>query len=162
MDGDQSKLIGVAQHLKERVEAQRVAHYRAGDHLRVLHYTLGLLLILISALVSGSVLQASGDNPSQALTLTAGALSVAVVVLTSVQTTFKLGERSEQHRSAAVGFGGIARKLEVFVNRGHADIEAAWTELTAIEKEIDNVEAGAPGFHRRTYEAALEQVRAEG
>jgi hypothetical protein len=60
-----------------------------------LHYVLGLLLIFISALVSGSVLQATGDDPSQALMPTTGALSVAVVILTSVQTTFKLGERSE-------------------------------------------------------------------
>jgi hypothetical protein len=84
MDAEHEKLIKVARERKRRVEARRGAHYRASHHLRVGHYPIGSFLIVISAVVSGSVLQASGGNPSKSLTLTAGALAVAVVVLESM------------------------------------------------------------------------------
>jgi len=161
MSRETDKLLSVARTLWENAMSQRGAHYKASDHLRVWHYVLGFMLILISAVVSGSVLQATEGNPSQALTLSAGALSVAVVVLTSVQTTFKLGERSEQHKSAAVGFGKIARKLELLISRDHESLDEVWAELTAINDEYDGVEAGAPGFLGRTYDKARAQVRDE-
>jgi conflict system pore-forming effector with SLATT domain len=161
MNREPDKLLNVARALWENAMSQRGAHYKASDHLRVWHYVLGFMLILFSAIVSGSVLQATDGNPSQALTLSAGALSVAVVVLTSVQTTFKLGERSEQHKSAAVGFGKIARKLDLLISRDHEDLDKAWAELTAINDEYDSVEAGAPGFLGRTYDKARAQVQDE-
>jgi hypothetical protein len=155
------ELIREAQGLKHKVAAFRAAHFSAGDHLRIAHYILGLLLIVVSAVVSGSVLQATDGNPSETLTLTAGALSIAVVVLTSVQTTFKLGERGEQHRSAAVGFGQLERKLDIFIHRPHPNVSDAWDELLKIADEITNVEAGAPGYLTRTYRRAREDVMEE-
>jgi hypothetical protein len=164
MSADKEKLLGVARALWVSAMAQRGAHYKASDHLRMWHYAIGFGLILFSAVVSGSVLQASDTNPSQALTLAAGALSIAVVVLTSVQTTFKLGERGEQHRTTAAAFGKIARKLDVFISRKHPDLEQSWDELRAINDEYDGVEAGAPGFLGGTYDdahaRALEAARA--
>lgn len=150
-----------AERLKRKVGFYRAAHFRASDHLRIWHYVLGFLLIVLSAGVAGSVLQATEGDPSQALTLTAGALSVAVVALTSIQTTFKLGERGELHRSAAAGFGRIGRRLDVFIHRPHPDIAAAWEELLAIADEIGNVEAGAPGFLRQTYDGARDELLRE-
>lgn len=154
-------LIQAAEDLSKRVDIYRAAHFAASDRLRTVHYVLGFLLIAVSAVVSGSVLQASNGNPSQALTITAGALGTAVVVLTSVQTTFKLGERAEQHRSAAAGFGRIQRRLELFIHRRHPDTDSAWDELLAIAEDIGKVEAGAPGFLRRSYDRARREVSAE-
>ena len=71
------------------------------------------MLIIASALVSGSVLLATNSNLSKNMTLASGALSVLVVVPTSIQTTFKLGARGELHRSAAAGFGRNERELEI-------------------------------------------------
>jgi hypothetical protein len=155
------ELIETASRFRTKVDANRAAHFAASDHLRVAHYVLGFLLIVVSAIVSGSVLQATGENPSKTLTLTAGIISMIVVVLTSVQTTFKLGERGEQHRSAAVGLGKVSKNLEVFIHRPHSDIQNAWDELLAIVDEISKVEAGAPGFLRRTYDRAQKDVMKE-
>ena len=154
MGADTQGLIKTASKLCDKANAQRGAHYAASDHLRVGHYIIGVLLIVLSAIVSGSVLQASDGDPSQTLTIASGAMAVAVVILTSVQTTFKLGERAEQHRSAASGMGKVARKLQIFMNREHKDLEKAWKELIAIEEEFDAAEAGAPGFLTRTYDKA--------
>jgi hypothetical protein len=112
----------------------------------------------MSALVSGSVLQSTDGNPSKSLTLTTGILSTLVVILTAVQTTFKLGERGEAHRSAADGFGRIERKLEIFVHREHRDLAKGWDELGALGEEVANVETGAPAYLRRTYRKALREV----
>jgi hypothetical protein len=153
-----SALIAAAEELKNKVRSYRAAHFAASDHLRLLHYAIGFLLILVSAVVSSSILQASNGNPSKTLTLTAGGLSILVVVLTSIQTTFKLGERGEAHQSAADGFGRIERKLRIFISREHPDLPKAWDELTAIADDIGNVETGAPGFFRRTYNKARGEV----
>ena len=152
------ELISAAEHLRTKVRAYRVAHFAAGDHLRAFHYLLGFALIAMSALVSGSVLQSTEGNPSKSLTLTTGILSTLVVILTAIQTTFKLGERGEAHRSAADGFGRIDRRLEIFVHRNHPDLPKAWDELGAISEEVGNVETGAPSYLRRTYRKALAEV----
>jgi hypothetical protein len=157
----QAELIDEAERYKSKVASFRAAHFSAGDHLRITHYILGFLLILVSAVVSGSVLQATDGDPSGTLTLTAGALSIAVVVLTAVQTTFKLGERGEQHRSAAVGFGQLEGKLNVFIHRHHPNLCDAWDDLLKIADEIANVEAGAPGYLTRTYKRARADVMEE-
>jgi hypothetical protein len=157
----QDELTRVAEDLKFKANVYRTVHYGASNHLRIIHYALGLLLIIVSAVVSGSVLQAGDGSPSTTLKVVAGSLSVSVVVLTAIQTTFKLGERSEQHRSAGAAFGRIARALEVFIHRPHADVQAAWDELLKIGDEIANVEAGAPGFLQHTYERAKREVEAE-
>ena len=81
-----------------------------------------------------------------------------MVILTAIQTTFKLGERGEAHRSAADGFGRIDRRLEIFVHRNHPDLPKAWDELGAISEEVGNVETGAPSYLRRTYRKALAEV----
>jgi hypothetical protein len=151
-------LIDAAEELAHKVQSYRAAHFAASDHLRLLHYVLGFLLILVSAVVSSSILQASNANPSKTLTLSAGALSIVIVVLTSIQTTFKLGERGQAHQGAADGFGRIDRRLRIFIDREHPDLTKAWDELTAIANEVGNVETGAPGFYRRTYDAARRQV----
>lgn len=154
----QRALIDTAEELEHKVESYRAAHFAASDHLRLLHYVIGFLLILFSAVVSSSILQATNANPSRSLTLTAGALSIVIVVLTSIQTTFKLGERGEAHQSAADGFGRIGRRLRIFIDRDHPDLTKAWDELTALANEVGNVETGAPGFYRRTYNAARREV----
>ena len=151
-------LIRAAEDLSTRIDAQRAAHFAASDRLGLIHYVLGFLLMALSAVVSGTVLQATNTKPSEALTITAGALGTAVVVLTSVQTTFKLGERAEQHRSAAAGFGRIQRRLEIFIHRNHPDVNSAWDELLAIAEDVGNVETGAPGFLRSSYERARRGV----
>jgi hypothetical protein len=156
-----SELIEAAETFKVMVESYRKAHFKAGDHLRLWHYVLGFGLIVVSAVVSGSVLQSTGADPSRNLTLTAGILAIVVTVLTSIQTTFKLGERAELHRSAANGFGKIRNDLEMFIDRPHLEIEKAWDELETIVSEIASVEAGAPGYMRRTYVDANQAVRAE-
>jgi hypothetical protein len=153
-----AELLRTARELERKIRGYRAAHFAASDHLRIGHYALGLLLILVSAVVSGSVLQATDGDPSESLTLAAGALSVAVVVLTSIQTTFKLGERGEAHRSAADGFGRIDRRLELFIHRDHPDLERAWEELAKIAEEVGNVESGAPGFTRITYNRARDRL----
>jgi hypothetical protein len=155
---DQEKLLEAATDFKAKVDRYRGAHFRASDHLRIIHYILGTLLIIVSAIVSGSILQSTATNPSHALTLTTGILSIVVVVLTAVQTTFKLGERGELHRSAASGFGATSTKLEIFIDRDHHDLAKAWDELQAIADEISQVEKGAPGYLRHTYEQAAEEV----
>jgi hypothetical protein len=156
-----AELIKAAESFRDKIATYRAAHFQASDHLRIWHYILGLLLIVTSAVVSGSVLQSTEGNPSKGLTLAAGSLSILVVVLTSVQTTFKLGERGELHRSAAAGFGRIERKLQIFIDRPHSDVSKAWDELVAIADEIGNVEAGAPGFLGHTYRNARQEVMTE-
>lgn len=151
-------LLATAADLRAKIRAYRAAHFAASDHLRTMHYVLGFSLIITSAVVSSSVLQATHGNPSQTLTLVAGILSTIVVVLTAIQTTFKLGERGEAHRSAADGFGRVERQLEVFIHREHPDLAKAWDELNALSEEVGNVEAGAPGYLSRTYRNARKHL----
>jgi hypothetical protein len=150
--------VGEAKHLRQQVAAYRGAHFSAADHLRLFNYAVGTILIAVSAVVSGSVLQATNGNPSQRLTLVAGILAIIVTVLTSIQTTFKPGERAEHHRAAADGFGRLERRLEIFVGRAHPDLNAAWDELDKLSNDISDVEAGAPGYMGLTYRRSAKRV----
>ena len=154
-------LLEAADSLWERVSGYRNAHFRASDNLRVWHYILGFTLIVVSAVVSGSVLQATGENPSYTLTLTSGILAIIVTVLTSVQTAFKPNERAELHRTAANGFGRLKNELEIFARRPHPDIAKSWDDLYKLVDDVTKVEAGAPGYLKRTYRRANKELKQE-
>lgn len=156
------ELLDAADSLWARVSGYRNAHFRASDTLRVWHYILGFTLIVVSAVVSGSVLQATGENPSETLTLTTGILAIIVTILTSVQTTFKPNERAELHRTAANAFGKLKNDLELFARRPHhQDIDKAWDELYKLVDDITKVEAGAPGYLKRTFRRANKELHQE-
>jgi SMODS and SLOG-associating 2TM effector domain family 4 len=144
-----------------KVAGYRNAHFKAGDHLRLWHYIIGVALIVVSAVVSGSILQASGDNPSRTLTLTAGILAIIVTILTSIQTTFKLNERAELHRSAGNAFGKLKNDLEIFRRRPIKDIDKGWEKLYTIVDDITKVEAGAPGYLKSTFDRANKELQRE-
>ena len=154
-------LVAEARTQRRTVAVYRRTHYTSSDHLRLIHYAVGFALILASAIVSGSVLQATGDNPSKTLTLTAGILSIIVVVLTAIQTTFKLGERGEQHRTVAAGLGECGRELDCLIASDPTDPDKAEKALSAILAKISDVEKGAPGYMGWTYRRAKEAVRRE-
>jgi hypothetical protein len=152
-------LRSAARWFQDRVAARERAHYKASDHLRVLHYTVGFTLIVVSAIVSSTVIKGVDGNPSSTATLIAGILALVVTILTAVQTTFKVGERAEQHRTAAAAFGKIKSRLDVFAHEPHSDIPAAWKNLLQIADDMANIDAGAPGYLGRTYEQASSEAK---
>ena len=154
-------MIEAAKAFRTRVEAFRRAQFKAGDKLRTWHYIIGGILIVASAVVSWLVLQGAETDPSRSLTLAAGIFSTIVVALTAVQTTFRLGERAELHRSAANGFGKILDDLDLFIRRPYSDVDKAWDDLATIVATISGVEAGAPGYMTRTYRRAEKELEEE-
>jgi hypothetical protein len=162
---------GAAEHLADRVDeakglrsdanCYRRTHYSASDHLRILHYALGTTLILVTAIVSGSILQATPDDPSKKLTLITGVLAIAAVVLTALQTTFKPAERGEQHRTTAAGLGDCRRELDGFIVIPPADLAKADEKLSTIRARISDLEQAGPGYMGWTYRRARKEVMRE-
>ncbi|MFN8121314.1 MAG: SLATT domain-containing protein [Thermoleophilia bacterium] len=155
-----ARLMEAAGWLEDRVALREGAHYRASDHLRLAHYVVGFLLIGLSAVVSSTILQGAQGNPSRTVKMAAGIMAVAVTILTAVQTTFKLGERGEQHRAAAAAYSRTRAELRLFRERTHRDLEASWAELTSIAGKMGDIDAGSPGFLRSTLERARDEATA--
>jgi hypothetical protein len=130
------------------------AHYESAKHYYRMHLVLSLPTVLISAALSTTVFAALNDSKVEWIKAVMGVLSVATVVLTSLQAALRLAERSERHKTAAVQLGEVRRELEqqlVFDHHDEATIER-------LRKKWDAVDRQAPTIPSRIYDAAAKEV----
>ena|ERR1700761_6100814 len=134
------------------------AHYEAAKFYYRMHLRLSLPAVLISAALSTTVFASMQDSSVAWIKTAMAVLSVATVVLSSLQAALRLAERSERHKTAAVQLGETRRELEqllVFEHRDEATIEK-------LRKKWDAADRQAPTVPSRIYQNAMKQVQAAG
>ena len=130
-----------------RAREAQFAHYEHADALSRRERWLGLPVILITAIVGTSVFASvSAQTVSTEAKLAVGLLSVLAAVLSSLQTFFKFAERSEKHRTAAVRFSAIRRRLEMLYAQNRTTYDKDYLDtlresLDALAQESPNVPA---------------------
>ena len=120
------------------------ANYRTATHYEKRQYQIGLPTVVLTTLVGTSVFTSLTNAGAGGVTgkLMAGAvatMSMLAAILSAVQTFFGYAVRAERHRSAAVQFGILKRKIERLLNfpvdrqelnRRVADLVDRWDALT--------------------------------
>jgi hypothetical protein len=130
------------------------AHYRTAKLCSVLHFCIGIPLVLVSATVGTAVFATLKSSPEPTTKIVVGLLSVAATVLAGLQTFLGLSERAEKHKQAGVRYGALRRELELEIVNG----TPAHAFLSDFRGRWDAFDAETPTVPQWVYERARRSV----
>jgi hypothetical protein len=141
----------VAEEWYDRIEVIQHEHYLATLHFAGLHYWLGIPLVLLTAMVGGSVFAAPQQKGHASGRVAIGVLSVSATVLAALQTFLSNNERAEKHRMAGARYRALGWQLALMLAQdpdcsGFDDIRKQLDELAqespSIPKAVDKAMSG--------------------
>lgn len=128
-----------------RARESQLAHYTMADILSKRGRMLGIPVIILSSVVGTSAFISIATEliPNWSKILV-GVVSIAIAILSSLQTFFGYSDRAEKHRNSAARFGSVRRKFEnIFASReggiSEENVEDLRQELDHLAQESLNV-----------------------
>ena len=135
----------------------QMAHMRASAWFGRMHFVLGVPVTVLAAVIGTSLFADTGQLPA-ALRYFSAMASIAVAVLSALQTFFNYPQRANQHAATAAKFGALRRRLETalaFAGEGKGLAEKA----QVIQAEWAELEETMPVVPQRFYDEAQSRVR---
>ncbi|GMQ87384.1 MAG: hypothetical protein BMS9Abin08_0585 [Gammaproteobacteria bacterium] len=145
------ELHKVIEDWHERARQVQNAHYDSGGYYEKIYLSLGLPVIVLSALVGGSEVLVPNEVVNQFGNAKAlsGVISLGIAVLAGLQTFLKLSQRSERHRMAGARYGEVRRALEEINITCAESNKDAKIELHKIKKHMDSLAGESPELPQR-------------
>ena len=150
-----------------RLRAQRKArsHYLAGRRAGRKHTTLGVPVVILSAVVGSAIfVTLTNTNPDTTRRVVAGILSIAAGTLAALQTFFRFSELAEKHRMSAAGYAALKRKLDLFqlqTAEGMSDRQQYIHALEQIVKDLDGLEKDSPDVPDDLYDQSVREQKSD-
>ena len=123
-----------------RLSKAQIGHYLAAEKYQKIHYFMGALLIIFSALVASSLFLETQTGWIKNFILVASILST---VLAGFQTLVRPSEQAEIHRSKAASYGSLRRKIELYLSTNKPN-EVDERTLLEIKNEWDSIADNSP------------------
>lgn len=93
-----------------RLTKAQVGHYLAAEKYQKTNFYIGILLIILSSFVASSLFLETQVDLIKRFIQGASVLSM---ILAGIQTLIRPSEQAEIHRSKAVSYGSLRRKIEL-------------------------------------------------
>lgn len=139
---DQADLL---RHWRFRVHRVQTGHYDAGRRYDLLHLSLGIPAIVVSAFVGTAVFSSlAAEKHHVVITVLVGMLSVAAAVLASLQTFLKYSELAERHKLAAARFADLKHRIELIAVFQPPDPEVLKSQLAEVEQRWETAREESP------------------
>jgi hypothetical protein len=135
----------------------QMAHMRASAWFGRMHFVLGVPVTVLAAVIGTSLFADTGQLPP-ALRYFSALASIAVAVLSALQTFFNYPQRANQHAATAAKFGALRRRLETAV-AFPGDSKGLAEKAKAIQTEWAELEESMPVVPQRFYDEAQSRVR---
>ena len=132
------------------------AHFEAAKLYRKRHLWLAIPTVAISALLGTTVFANLQHSDDPRIKFALAVFSIAMIVLSSLQSFLRFSETSERHQTAAVQIGEVRRELEQQLVFAHRD-----PVVKALREKWDAADRQAPTIPSRIYNAAHATVKSE-
>lgn len=141
------------QKWRNGIKISHNAHTQAAAHYTQLGRMLGVPVVILTTIIGTAVFTsiATDTQAAVALQITAGLLSMAAAVLSSLYTFLNYGGLAERHRMAAVKYGNLRREVEqllCFLD-GKTDLDATMKD---IRSKWDAVDLEAPEIPQKIHD----------
>jgi Protein of unknown function (DUF4231) len=143
---DNTSFLDLLDKWRQRTRTYQKAHYDAAEQLHRRNYQLGVPVVVLSAIVATSVFATISQDPGIWSHIAVGIVSIAVAVLSALQTFFRFAERAEQHRAAAIRYGIINRELERLRTFAPSNQEGAQSVVMQIEQKLNDLAEHTPAI----------------
>jgi len=127
-----------------RARESQYVHWESSNYYSKRHYVLGIPATIFGVIAGSSAftsLNLPNGSLAQYITLVS---SLASSLLVTLNTFLNLSELSEKHKSAAVGYSSIRRKLERIETSNLYESNEFDFEIEQIQKELDTLASTSP------------------
>jgi hypothetical protein len=138
------------------------AQFLAGKRSHVMHQTLGIPVVVLTAAVGTTIFATFGTNPDSRWVIIAGLVSLLAAILAALQTFLGYAQRAERHRAAAVAYSQLKRDLDLLVTQFGVTAPSATKALDALRPEIQRfaaIEKESGSVPDRYYDRARREER---
>jgi hypothetical protein len=135
-----------------------LGHHLAATSAANRHRVLGVPVIILTAATGTSGLIMSQGVMNRGLAVILAVTGMAAAVLASVQTFLNYQSRSEEHRIAAVKYGELRRRLDLFRASMDSEQGSNDTVLEDLRKDWCAADRSAPPLPGRHHRDARRQV----
>jgi hypothetical protein len=138
----------VAEKWYDRVAIMQHEHYLAALRFSHLHYWVGIPLILLTAIVGGSIFARPQQKRNASSWIAIGMLSVSATVLAALQTFLSYNERVEKYRMAGARYGALGWQLALMLAQ-----DSDCSGLDDIGKQLDALAQESPNIPKVVHKA---------
>ena len=147
----------IVRQWKNGLRMWQMAHQRAAAYYSRLHILVGIPTTALAAMVGTSLF--AGEPGSQTiLKAVAGAASLAVAVLSALQTFLNFPQRASAHAVAGSRFGALRRSLDATLALSPDDT-ALGAAMQELRSEWDQLDETMPVVPQRFIDDALNRVK---
>lgn len=145
---------------RTRAQYAQYCHFATANHLRKLHYYLGIPSIFLSTLVGTSIFATLEKHDGDKwMHITVGLVSVLAAGLSTIQTFLRFEERAERHRTAGTQYSRLGRMMEQFYLLYHSyDILELHRLISEIREELDDLDKNSPEIPQNVWSKRDELV----
>lgn len=132
------------------------AHFLAAETYKRRNLQLGIPVTVLTAVVATSVFGTLSQSEKIVwLVIATGTVSVLASILSALQTFLRFSETAQEHHSAAIGYEGMRRRLDIFIlsQRENEQRGDGISELQEISSELDRIAGTAPTIPDKIYDA---------
>ena len=137
-------------------------HYNMAEKYKSIHRAFGTLVVIVTTIVGTSVFTSLSGSTSQLVQIVTAVLSVAGVVLATLQTFLNYGDLQAQHKTAGVGYAIVRRDIEMLIlkypeGKGRARSPES-VELELIKKHLDDLDTASPTIPNNEWDKAWANI----
>lgn len=132
------------ERLKDRVLANKVAHYESSGKHQFWHYFLRITSIILSLAVGASLFSTLEKRFGEVIKIWLGIFSIVSAALSFIQIFLRSSEISAIHKTFAARFGKIERKIELLLADQPKDLVDYKKNIEKINEEVDSLASDAP------------------
>lgn len=158
-------IIDKAIEYQRYVRKRDKAHYQTALRLRARERTLGIPVVILTAVVGTAIFATLQTTTSLVWEIVTGLLSVTAAVLASLQTFFNFSAEAARHEAVAARYGQLWRKFDSFILRHQSQASTRDQCLDAFQEiitDMDELEADTPRIANKIWQdvkAAAERER---
>jgi hypothetical protein len=119
-------------------------NFVAATYFQKVHRVFGVPVMIATSVVGSAIFATLGKSGESAIQISAGIMSLAATVLSSLQTFLGYAERSSQHKSAAVKYGEVRTEVQWLLAHDLQKVADLDKKIETIRARWNNVDAEAP------------------
>ncbi|MBC8440564.1 MAG: DUF4231 domain-containing protein [Deltaproteobacteria bacterium] len=137
----------VALEWYQRIVTVAHGHYRAALRFSRLHYWFSFPSIILATIVGTSVFASLETQPELWLKIAVGSMSIAVAILSALQSFLNYVDKAEKHKTAGAKYNALGRELELVLSQ-----DKEWSSLPDIRRKIDSLAQESPHIPESVHE----------
>ena len=156
------KQIELLNNWYRRIRIAQRGHYEDASRLKRRNVLFGIPVVVLAAAVGTGVLASLGkENPSEALRIILGCVSILAAALASLQTFLNYSEQASKHLKAATELSSLKKEIEEKLAISSDEAEGLNDFIKAVRTRWNAITNEAPIISKKVFEENFRKFKGE-